>query len=153
MRNKKYILAKHGNVFIPIGFMALIIVFASIVLVYYQVNIITENIRKDLFYASNSAVLSFDLQDLAYQKYTVDESKTREIIEYLLNRNYTETQGSINEIKVTDLKIKKYKDKVCLDVEINVKFNSIINLMGKKEHEFRMIENIKISLIDYEKEE
>lgn len=149
MSKEKHVLTKQGNVFIPIGFMVLIIIFASIVLVYYQVNIITENIRKDLFYASNSAILSLDLQDLAYKKYTIDEVKAKQVIEYLLNKNYTETQGSITEIKVADLKINNYDDKVDLDVIIKVKFNSVINLMGKNEHEFKMKENIKISLMDY----
>ena len=150
MNKRKQILRKQGNVFIPIGLVVLVITFASIVLVYYQVNIITENIRKDLYYASNSAILSFDLQDLSYKKYTVDETKTKQVIEYLLNKNYTETQGSITEIKVVDLKINYLKDYVNLDVGIKVKFNSVINLMGKNEHEFRMNENIKISLMDYE---
>lgn len=150
MNKRKQILKKQGNVFIPIGLVVLVIIFASIVLVYYQINIITENIRKDLYYASTSAILSFDLQDLSYKKYTVDETKTKQVIEYLLNKNYTETKGSITEIKVADLKINYLKDYVNLDVGIKVKFNSVINIMGKNEHEFKMNENIKIALMDYE---
>ena len=150
MNKRKQILKKQGNVFIPIGLVVLVIIFASIVLVYYQINIITENIRKDLYYASTSAILSFDLQDLSYKKYTVDETKTKQVIEYLLNKNYTETKGSITEIKVSDLKINYLKDYVNLDVGIKVKFNSVINIMGKNEHEFKMNENIKIALMDYE---
>ena len=150
MNNKGYVLKKQGNIFIPIGLVALVIIFATVFLVYYQVNIITENIRRDLFYASNNAILSFDLQDLAYKKYTANEQKAKQVIEYLLNKNYTETQGSITGIKVTNLKMIYEKDKVILDVEIQVKFKSVINIAGKNEHSFKMKDKIKISLMDYQ---
>lgn len=150
MNEKKYKLTKQGNVFIPIGLVVLVVIFASIFLVYYQVNIIIENVRRDLFYASNSAILSFDLQDLSYKKYTIDENKTKEVIQYLLNKNYTETKGSITKIKITNLEIISMHDKVNIDVKVQVAFKSVINISGKNEHKFTMNENIQISLLDYE---
>lgn len=150
MNKKKNRLKKQGNVFIPIGIVVLVIIFAATFFIYYQVNIIIENVRHDLFYAANNAILSFDLQDLAYKKYTVDENKTKEVIEYILNKNYTESDGSITQIKITDLEVIYGGDKVNLDIEVQVTFRSVINLSGENEHSFKMNENIKIALMDYQ---
>ena len=116
-------------------------------MLYYQLNIITENIRQDLFYVSNSSLLSFDTSDLAYGKYTVDTNKTKEIMEYLLNKNYQ--NSSVKEIKITNLDITCEQDKVKLDTEIKVKFKSVITIGGKNEHEFKMKEQVKIALLEY----
>jgi len=133
---------------IAVGLIVLVLIFAVTFLLYYQVNIITESIRQDLFYVSNSSLLSFDTSDLAYGKYTVDENKTKEIIEYLLNKNYQ--SGSVKEIKITNLDVTYEQDKVRLDAEIKVKFESIITIGGKNEHEFKMKEKVKIALLEYD---
>lgn len=146
---KRCALKKQGNIFISVGLIVLVIIFAVTFFVYYQVNIITENVRQDLFYASSNAILSFDMQDLSYKKYTVDENKTKEVIEYLLNKNYTETEGSISKIEITDLDVIYEQDKVRLDTQVQVTFKSVINLAGENEHSFKMNENIKIALLDY----
>lgn len=143
---------KRGNVFIAIGILVLIIVFFATFLVYYQVNILIQNVRKDLYYASNNAILSFDTQELSYRNYIVDAEKTKEVIEYILNKNYTETGGSITEIAITDLNIQYIQDNVVITTQIRVKFKSVINLMGENEHGFKMNESIKISLMDYKEE-
>ncbi len=140
---------KQGNVFIPIGIIVLVIIFATVFLVQYQLNIIIENVRHDLFYASNNAILSFDLQDLAYKKYTIDKNQTKQIIEYILNKNYTETKGSITKIRVLDLKITNKLDKVNIKTQVEVTFNSVINVAGKNEHSFKMNDEINISLLEY----
>ena len=153
MNNKRHILQqkkqKQGNIFIPIGLVVLVILFATIFLVYYQLNVIIENVRKDLFYASNNAILSFDTQDLAYKKYTIDKNKTKQVIENILNKNYTEIEGSVTKIEIIDLDIVQKENKVYLSINVKVTFKSVINLAGENEHEFKMNENIKISLLDY----
>lgn len=148
MMNKGCIKNKQGNMVIAVGLIVLVLIFAVTFLLYYQVNIITESIRQDLFYVSNSSLLSFDTSDLAYGKYTVDETKTKEIMENLLNKNYQ--NGSVKEIKITNLDIAYEQDKVRLDTEIKVKFKSVITIGGKNEHEFKMKEQVKIALLEYD---
>ena len=145
--NRKDIKNKQGNMVIAVGLMVLILIFAVAFLLYYQINIITESIRQDLFYVSNSSLLSFDTSDLSYGKYTVDENKTKEMMEYLLNRNYQ--NGSVKEIRITNLDIIYEQDKVRLDTEIKVKFKSVVTISGKDEHEFKMKEQVKIALLEY----
>lgn len=145
--NKGCIKNKQGNMVIAVGLIVLVLIFAVTFLLYYQVNIITESIRGDLFYVSNSSLLSFDTSDLAYGKYTVDENKTKEIMENLLNKNYQ--NGSVKEIKITNLDITYEQNKVRLDTEIKVKFESVITIGGKNEHEFKMKEQVKIALLEY----
>ena len=145
--NRKDIKNKQGNMVIAVGLMVLILIFAVTFLLYYQINIITESIRQDLFYVSNSSLLSFDTSDLSYGKYTVDENKTKEMMEYLLNRNYQ--NGSVKEIRITNLDIIYEQDKVRLDTEIKVKFKSVVTISGKVEHEFKMKEQVKIALLEY----
>lgn len=148
MMSKNCIKNKQGNMVIAVGLIVLVLIFAITFLVYYQVNIITESIRGDLFYVSNSSLLSFDTLDLAYGKYTVDENKTKEIMENLLNKNYQ--NGSVKEIKITNLDITYEQDKVRLDTEIKVKFRSVVTIGGKNEHEFKMKEQVKIALLEYD---
>ena len=139
-----------NNIFISIGLFALVVAFTTIFLVYYQVNIIVQTVRQDLYYASNNAILSFDVQDLSYRKYTVNMAQAKETIESLLNKNYTQSGGSIKKIQITNLDTKYEQDKVNLDVEVQVTFRSVINLVGENEHKFKLNENIKISLLKYE---
>lgn len=147
MMSRSYAKNKQGNMIIAVGLIVLVLIFAITFLLYYQVNIITESIRQDLFYVSNSSLLSFDTSDLAYGKYTVDENKTKEIMEYLLNKNYQ--NGSVKEIKITNLDVIYEQDKVILDTEIKVKFKSVVIIGRKNEHEFKMKEQVKIALLEY----
>lgn len=147
MMSRRYVKNKQGNMVIAVGLIVLVLIFAVTFLLYYQINIITESIRGDLFYVSNSSLLSFDTSDLAYGKYTVDENKTKEIMEYLLNKNYQ--NGSVQEIKITNLDVTYEQNKVRLDTEIKVKFKSVITIGEKNEHEFKMKEQVKIALLEY----
>lgn len=141
--------AKQGNVFIFVGIVVLMIILFVTFIVYYQVNIIAESIRKDLFYASKDAILAFNIQELSYGKYMVDTNKSKEVIEYILNKNYVSDNSSVTKIKIMDIKINTTTSDVVIKVEIKVKFKSIINISGEYEHEFKMKENIKISLMNY----
>ena len=147
MMSRRYAKNKQGNMIIAVGLIVLVLIFAVTFLLYYQVNIITESIRQDLFYVSNSSLLSFNTSDLAYGKYTVDVNKTKKIMEYLLNKNYQ--NGSVKDIKITNLDVIYEQDKVRLDAEIKVKFKSVITIGGKNEHEFKMKEQVKIALLEY----
>lgn len=140
---------KYGNIFIPVGIVILIIIVVTVFLVYYQLNVIIENVRRDLFYASNNAILSFDTNELAYKKYVINEEKAKQIIEYILNKNYTEKLSSITKIEITDLKIMNLQDNVNLKIQVKVTFNSVISIAGYKEHSFKMNESINISLLKY----
>lgn len=148
MMSRKYAKNKQGNMIIAVGLIVLVLIFAVTFLLYYQINIITDSIRQDLFYVSNSSLLSFETSDLAYGKYTVDVNKTKEIMECLLNKNYQ--NGSVKEIKITNLDIIYEQDKVRLDTEIKVKFKSVVTIGGKNEHEFKMKEQVKIALLEYD---
>ena len=140
---------KSGNIFVAVGLIVLIIIFIGVFMVYYQVNIIVTTVRKDLFYAVNHAILSFDVQDLSYKKYTVNKERAEEVIQEILNQNYKSTSGGIISVGINELEIIHGKDKVEVCVLVKVRFKSVINLMGDNEHEFKMAENIKISLLQY----
>lgn len=147
MLSRSYAKNKQGNMVIAVGLIVLVLIFAVTFLLYYQINIITDSIRQDLFYVSNSSLLSFDTSDLSYGKYTVDVNKTKEIMEYLLNKNYQ--NGSVKDIKITNLDVIYEQDKVRLDTEIKVKFKSVVTVGAKNEHEFKMKEQVKIALLEY----
>lgn len=150
MTKYKYKMKKRGNIFIPIGLLVLIVTISAVALVYCQINIIIENVRKDLFYASNSAILLFNLQDLSYKQYTIEESKVKDIIEDILNKNYIRNDGSITKIQVSDLQIFNDQEKVIIKTRVNITFNSVINIAGRREHSFNMDEEIRISLLNYQ---
>lgn len=132
------------NIFIPLGIILLITIFVAIFLAYYQVNIIADNIRKDLFYISNNAILAFNQQDLAYGKYTLDEQKAKEIIEEILNKNYQ--NGSV--LKISIIQLDQIENNQIL-IKIKVRFKSFITLFGRNQYEFIMTETVKISLMKY----
>lgn len=147
--NNSRVRCKQGNIVIALGITVILVIFCAIFLVQYQLNIIIDNVRRDLFYSCNSGVLSFDLEDLGYRKYTIDEYKMKETLQYILNKNYTEERGSITNIDVIALNANLNKDKVELDVKIKVRFRSVVNLFGENSHTFTMKENVKIALMKY----
>lgn len=153
MSERKNEFGKQGNVFISVGIIILVIIFVITFLLYCQVNIVIENVRQDLFYASNNALLSFDAQELSYNKYMIDEAKIKQIIESILNKNYAQTEGGITKIQVIQLDILNEQDKVNIKIQVEVNFESVINIAGKNEHSFKMYEDIRISLLEYSKGE
>lgn len=153
MKNEKITMKKSGNIFILVGIVIIVVIFASTVLLYFQINIITENIRHDLFYAASSSRISFDVQDLAYRKYTINKEITKEVIEDILNKNYIKTGGSVTKLEITRLDIEEINNKVNLKIQLKVTFKSVINIDSKAEHSFKMNEEIKIYLMDYTKGE
>lgn len=140
---------KNGNVFISIGILILIMIVAISMLLYYQVNIIAESIRKDLFYAANTAILAFNTEELSYRRYNINKEKTKQIMQEILNENYTKPRSSIANIKILYLDIKHTEDNANIAVEIEVAFKAVVNLIGKNDYTFKMKEDVNISLLNY----
>lgn len=139
-----------NNLLVAIGLMLLVIVFVVIFFSYYQINIIVQTLRQDLYYAAKNTILSFESKDLSYGKYTINDVKAKEIMQYILDKNYTQNEGgSINKVEVTNLDILNKENKIELSVEVKVSFTSVVNLFGKNKYNFKMKENINLSLLQY----
>ena len=137
------------NIFITVGLLLIIIIFAIIFLIYSQINNITENIRKDLFYISNNALMAMNENDLAYSMYTFNKDQAIEKLELLLRKNYVDGKGSITKISIKQLDLNNISGKPSLYIKINVEFESIIAILNDKLHSFDMQETVPISLMYY----
>ena len=140
---------KQGNVFIPIGILVLIIITFAMFLSYYQVNLIISNMKRDLYYVAREAIFAFDVKELSYRNYLINENNIKDKIEDSLTREYTQSTYNIKEIQVVNLELAYDKEGINVEVELIVKFKSIINLMGDNIHEFNLREDVKISLMNY----
>lgn len=144
---------KNGNIFISLGIIVLAIVFSVVFLVYCQVNIIVADAKRELYYVTNNSILSFDFQDLAFKKYTVDENKAKQIIQELLDKNCDKQNSGITKIEIKNLEIINNNDDVKLKIQAKVTFNSVISISGNKQHSFNVNDQISISLLNYKQGE
>lgn len=137
------------NVFVPLGIAFLAIIFAGMFLGYFQINMVTAALRKNLYFLANNAIVAMDNQELSYGVYSIDLEKAKNIIQDLLNKTYKDNTF-IKEIKVTNISFKE-QEIPKLSLEVEVKFIPVIKAQGKEQYKFTMKEEVKMSLMTYNK--
>lgn len=144
----KIIKNKRGNlnVFISIGIILMLTILTVFFLVYFQINVIANNVRQNLFYSANNAILAMNVQSLAYGKYNMDIHYAKELIEDLLNKN---AQGAISNIEVKSLKLENIEGGPNLYAQVVVKFKTIVNFGNDNEYKITMQDTVPISLLKY----
>ena len=144
----KIIKNKSGNlnVFISIGIILMLTILTVFFLVYFQINVIANNVRQNLFYSANNAILAMNVQSLAYGKYNMDIHYAKELIEDLLNKN---AQGAISNIEVKSLKLENIEGGPNLYAQVVVKFKTIVNFGNDNEYKITMQDTVPISLLKY----
>lgn len=140
---------KNGNVFVGVGLLAVIIVFTAMVLVICELNIIVQTVRQDLYYATKNAIISCDVNELAYNNYDININMTKEIIEELLNKNHESLNGSINKIEILSIDVRNIRKSLVIYVKAKINFRSIINLAGKNNYSFELKEELRFSPLEY----
>ena len=134
------------NVFISIGIILMLTILTVFFLVYFQINVIANNVRQNLFYSANNAILAMNVQSLAYGKYNMDIHYAKELIEDLLNKN---AQGAISNIEVKSLKLENIEGGPNLYAQVVVKFKTIVNFGNDNEYKITMQDTVPISLLKY----
>ena len=143
---------KIGNidVFIVLGIGFLVVVFTCILLGYFQLNVVTNTLRKNLFFAANNAILAMDNGELSYGMYSIDTNKAKDIIQGILDTTYKDN-SFIKDININDISFEN-TNKPKLKFKVKIKLIPIIKIQGKEEYIINIQEEVKISLMTYGRE-
>ena len=141
MNNKK------GNIIASLGIIITIVIILSFFLLYYQINTISNSIRKDLFYISNNLVIGMDKEELFLGNYKINIDKSKTIIESLLKKNHI--KGYVKDIIIEKISFDKDDNKIIVHITINVKFVPLIAIGSKREYHFKLKDDTRISLLMY----
>ena len=138
---------KNGNVVATLGIIITVTIFLCFFLLYYQINTISNSIKKDLFYISNNIIIAMDKEELLFGNYSINTEKSREVIQELLRKNHE--KGYVKEITIKDLSFDINSRDIVIHITVKIKFTPLIYVGSKSEHEFTLKEDTKISLLKY----
>lgn len=135
---------KNGSV--EIFILSITIIFMVIILVitfllYIQINSCIYNVKTDLFYIAQNAILAVDYDELAYSSYEINDEILKEKITTLLHLNYPNYNFYVNEIKYEHL-----TSSVLIDMNLQIKPIALRNLIG--DITLKIKDNIKLKLME-----
>lgn len=118
------------NVCIMFVGIALILFFTMIYMLYFQVGIIKNRIKEELFYALMNGQVSLNKQELAYRNYEINKNKLEENLNTWA-KEIAKTKINVDEIKISELLTNISKTKATLKIELLVKFTPIVKISDK----------------------
>ncbi|MBR5227725.1 MAG: hypothetical protein IKV94_03715 [Clostridia bacterium] len=132
------------------------IIFTAIVIMGFQINTQITGIKDSLFYLSQNAILAYNTNHLAYDKYSVDYDKLYSICKELIIKNHLNGKNKVNNISIKELKVITSKEECIyhtkgvynlpiLHVVLELEFNNILN----EKHVVSIHEDVKMALMDY----
>ena len=130
---------KSGIINIWLTFLAVVIIlFLTIIyLLYFQVGLIKNSIKEELYYALMNGQVFLYKDELVYSNYFIDKNKLEENLN-LWVKETAKTKININEIKINNLQTNTENSKLKLTIELIVSFKPIITLNN----------NIKVKIND-----
>lgn len=136
--------SKKGSVEIIILTLTIIFMFIILTitfLLYIQINSCVYNVKSDLFYISQNAVLAVNYDELAYSNYEINDEKLKEKIATLLHLNYPNYNFNVNEIKYECL-----SNSVLIDIDLHIKPIALRNIIG--DITLKIKDNVKLKLME-----
>lgn len=118
------------NIWLMFLGITMILIFTLIYMLYFQVGVIKNSIREELFYALMNCQVSLNKEELAYNSYELDINKLNDNLD-LWVKETAKTKINVTEIKINNLLTNKSKDKVTLKIELLVSFKPIIKISDK----------------------
>jgi hypothetical protein len=119
----------------------IILIMSIILILYIQINSNIYVIKNDLFYIVQNAYFSLDLEELAYNNYSVNIEKLNENIKYLLNLNFPNNIIIYNNIDYD-------KDNKCLNIDLDLIVEPLVLKDIIKNVRINIKDNIKLKLME-----
>lgn len=135
---------KNGSVeifILSITIIFMVIILAITFLLYIQINSCIYNVKTDLFYIAQNAILAVDYDELVYSSYEINDEILKEKITTLLHLNYPNYNFNVNEIKYEHL-----TSSVLIDMNLQIKPIALRNLIG--DITLKIKDNIKLKLME-----
>ena len=156
---------KRGNVtlmILPIGFLLLIVVITTILILYIQIRIQLYDVKTSLFYIVSSSIGEEDMENLAYKNYCINTEMLTHKVDKLLKENYlkSNTEKGVQNIKCNNIELiesseqsiqhtKGLYDVPILCVYVEIRFTPIIGILGDK-IDILLHDDIKFNLLEFE---
>lgn len=134
------------NIWIMFLGITMIILFTLIYMLYFQVGVIKNSIRQEVFYALMNGQVSLNKEELAFNSYEIDKNKLNDILNLWIKET-AKTKINVTEIKINDLLTNNSNDKVTLKIELLVSFIPIVKVSDKAK--VKINEEIDLSLLKF----
>lgn len=135
---------KRGSIeifILSITIIFMIIILTITFLLYIQINSCIYNVKTDLFYIAQNAILAVDHDELAYSNYEINDEILKEKVGTLLYLNYPNYNISVNEVKYDYL-----SNCILIDISLQVKPIALRNLIG--DITLKIKDNVKLKLME-----
>lgn len=135
---------KKGNgiiiVMIFIFLLFFILSMISFYILHFELNLIIDKVKQDVFYIVQNAFFSINKSDFKYYSYGIDEIVMKQRINSLINLNYND------KVKINSIKYDYVKNTVYIKYEIE--FDSVVfrNAIGNKK--ITLEDNIKLKSME-----
>lgn len=133
------------NIWLTFFGVVMILFLTMIYMLYFQVGVIKNSVKEELYYALINGQVSLDKEELAYSNYFIDKNRLEEILN-LWVKETAKTKININEIKINELLTNTSNNNVRLNIELVVSFNPIIKVGNSAM--IKISDEIEISLLE-----
>ena len=140
LRNYNMVNSKRGNILIIWICLAMVVVmfiFFNMYVLYSQVDLQINEVRKDIFYIVQNSFFSMDMNEFKYYSYKVDSNVMKDKISELIYLNYK------NRVNVESVSYDFNNNNVL--IKYNVNFYPVVfkNLIGES-LQFNFVDNVKL---------
>ena len=135
---------KRGSIeifILSITIIFMVIILTITFLLYIQINSCIYNVKTDLFYIAQNAILAVNYDELAYSNYEINDEMLKEKITTLLHLNYPNYNFNVNEIRYEHL-----TSSVLIDINLQIKPIALRNLIG--DITLKIKDNVKLKLME-----
>lgn len=118
------------NIYITFLGIMLILLLTMVYMIYFQVGIIKNNVKEELFYALMNGQVALNKEELALNSYVINKDKLEENLN-LWVKETAKSKINVNEIKINELLTNTSNNKVTLKIELLIYFKPIVKLSDK----------------------
>lgn len=118
------------NIWITFLGISMILFLTLIYMLYFQVGVIKNSVKEELYYALMNGQVSLDKDELAFNSYIINKNKLEEVLN-LWVKETAKTKVNVNEIKINNLLTNTKRNNVTLKIELVVSFTPIVKISDK----------------------
>lgn len=133
------------NICFTIFGITMLLTLTMIYMLYFQVGIIKNRIKEELYYALMNGQVALEREDLAVNVYSVDKNKLEQILNVWLKET-VKFKFNVEEVKINELLTNTNKNEFTLKVELIVSFLPIVKISDKAS--VKINDEITISLLN-----
>lgn len=139
--------------------LVLVLLLGSVSIQYFQINNTLTDIRSNLFYICQNAIVAFS-DELDFEVYNIDTQKLKSVVSEILTNNYINNRTDITAINIEELYLITNESE-CLrhtdgsysipfiHIVISVEFNPVIKINNISKRKISIHQDVKLALMVY----